>query len=230
MEVQRNMTGRRINYRPMVEAELTRVERERAYNVSDNVESKASVIRGDLAFASRIEGENWQRRAFWYCLKVETGKEFDVEKTLLKANIDAFMPREKWMRVSKGQKIEAVSPFFPSYMLVRFVPSVEAFRGIRTVKHVVDFLRGPDHYHVINDTDVTVFKGICDAPQPPRERTDKSMRDGDKADIVKGPFTGFMCMILSVRWSLIARARVAIDVQGKVFEIDSMPLAFLKKL
>lgn len=228
--MQRNFTGDKILYRPMIEAELSSGERQRAYAASERVHRMQRIRSANLHAAARDVIESKPRMAKWFCLKVERGREFAVEKLLSDANVEAFMPREKWIKVRQGKTIEGELPFFPNYMLVRIVPSEEAFHGLKRVKYVSDIVGGPNGYHAVSDGHVDVFKQICSDIAIPRIATDKTISDGDRADIVSGPFAGFLCLVVSVTWSRQARARVAIDLDGKVFEIDSMPLAFLKKL
>lgn len=184
----------------------------------------------NLKEASMTITENHPELARWYCLQVMKGHEFSVENELQAANVEVFMPREKTMQVRHGRRIECELPFFPGYLLVRFVPSAHAFQGMRRQRNVVGIIGGGDgRYHVIRDEVVKAFKRIGEMGMP-RMATDKSFKDGDKADIVDGPFSGFLCVVVAVKWSRQARARVVIDMQGRSFEIDSMPLAFLKKL
>lgn len=169
--------------------------------------------------------------ARWFCLQVQKGKEFAVEKEMLEANIEAFMPREKWVHVRHGRKIEGERPYLAGYIMVRCVPSPNAFHGLRRQRFVVDIVGGGDgHYHVIRDEDVAVFKSLFDTPNVSRMATDKSFSDGDLAVIAFGPFTGFSCLVVRVEWCREAWASVVIELSGKVFPISRIPLAFLKKL
>ncbi|WP_246810867.1 transcription termination/antitermination protein NusG [Ensifer sp. ENS09] len=164
--------------------------------------------------------------ARWYCLHILRGKEFDVENALMSANVEVFVPREKIVSVRAGKKIETEVPRLASYLLVRLVPSAEAFSALRNLRHVLDFVGGTAGYHVIKDSDVAVFR----SKNPLRVATDKSIGQGTEADIVLGPFAGFRCIVTAVRWCREAKASVRIDVQGKVFDIESLPLAHLKKV
>lgn len=168
--------------------------------------------------------------AHWYCLHVSKGREPSVENGLREANVEVFVPREKEVLVRHGRKIDVEVPFFPGYLLVRCVPSPAAFHGLRRQRHVLDIIGGTDgRYHVIRDEAINAFKNMT-LTGIPRVATDKTFKDGDEADIVYGPFVGFCCLVLSVKWSRQAKARVLINLPGRQFEIDSMPLAFLKKL
>ncbi len=188
------------------------------------------ITEASLRAASMKVTEMNPEMARWYCLHVKRGKEFDVENSLHQVNVEAFMPRERVVFVRKGRKIESEVPFFPSYLLVRLVPSAEAFLGLRGQKDVIDIVGGAAGYHIIKDADVDVFKRISSNEDAPRVATDKTFQQGDRADIEHGPFAGFMCIVTAVKWCRQARASVRIDVHGKPFDIDSMPLAFLKKL
>lgn len=230
MTMQRKITGNKIDYRPMIEAELSEPERERAYNRAERVNRNKRIIANQLRAASADMFGQPHRPAHWYCLRVETGREFAVEKVLSEARVEVCAPREKWVRVRRGEKIEGESPIIPSYLLVRCVPSAGAFAGLKRQKSVIDIVGGGNGYHVIRDEIVEVFKALTEKSEAPRVATDKTMSDGDQATITQGPFAGFECVVRSVRWSRQARASVLIDVGGRQFEIESMPLAFLEKL
>ncbi|MBB3608657.1 transcription termination/antitermination NusG family protein [Rhizobium sp. BK602] len=230
MTMQRKITGNKISYKPMIEAELSIHERDRAYRRQERVERAKRIAENQLRAASVRIVKRRPKDAHWYCLRVETGREFAVEKLLQDANVEVCSPREKWVKVRRGEKIEGEIPFFPSYLLVHCVPSADAFAGLKRQKYVIDIVGGENGYHVIQDEDVEVFKALTQSTEAPRIATDKTMTDGDRAAIILGPFVGFECVVLAVKWSRQARARVLINVGGRQFEIDSMPLAFLKKL
>lgn len=230
MTMQRRITGNKIKYRPMIEAELSREERDRAYGRQERVARNKRIIANQLHAASTKITELKPKVARWYCLRVETGREFAVEKVLSDASVEVCAPREKWVRVWRGEKIEGESPLFASYILVRCVPSADAFVGLKRQKFVMDIVGGDTGYHVIRDEIVQAFKALTIECEIPRVATDKTMTDGDRALIEVGPFAGFECVVVSLKWSRQARASVLITVDGRQFPIDSMPLAFLKKL
>lgn len=181
------------------------------------------------ACVDRVYAMLWEAR--WYCLQIKKDCESSVENALRASRIEAFMPRELVVEVRRGRKVERVIPCFPGYMLVRIVPSAAAFLGLKSHENVVDIVGGnTGSYHVIRDADVDVFRRFYQQEETPRIAVDKTMKDGDRADIVMGPFAGFMCVVTSVKWCRQAKASVRIDVQGRAFDLASIPLAFLKKL
>ncbi|WFP89693.1 transcription termination/antitermination protein NusG [Ensifer adhaerens] len=188
------------------------------------------ITQASLKAATMKVTEMHPDSARWYCLHVKKGREFDVENTLAAANVEAYMPREKDSYIRRGKKIDVVQPAVPGYLLVRLVPSPEAFLGLRHQNHVVDFVGGTGGYHVVKDVHVAVFKALFGDGNAPRVATDKTIGQGTEADIVFGPFTGFRCVVTAVKWCREARASVRIDVQGRSFDIERMPLAHLKKL
>jgi transcriptional antiterminator NusG len=230
MTMQRKVTGKKVDFKPMIEAELSETERSRAYARQRRVQRAARIAAAELLAASRRFVDVKPKKARWFCLQVEKGREFAVEKRLLDANVEAFMPREKFVHVRRGEKIEGEVPFFPSYMLVRCVPSSYAFAGLKRQKHVIAIVGGASGYHIVRNEEVERFKAFMADGETPRVAVDKTMADGDRADIVLGPFAGFMCLVISVKWSRQPSARVAIDIGGRTFDIESMPLAFLKKV
>tara|TARA_R110002020_G_scaffold471284_1_gene698238 strand:- start:29697 stop:30344 length:648 start_codon:yes stop_codon:yes gene_type:complete len=200
--------------------------------VRDSFEDRMRRIASvNLRAASMAVTEMHPDSARWFCLQVQKGREFAVEKEMLEANVEAFMPREKWVQVRHGRKIEGERPYLAGYILVRCVPSPNAFHGLRRQRFVVDIVGGSDgRYHVVRDEDVSVFKSLIEKPNVSRMATDKSFGDGDRAEITFGPFAGFTCLVVSVEWCREAWASVVIELSGKVFPISRIPLAFLKKL
>jgi transcriptional antiterminator NusG len=230
--MQHRFTGSKLNFRPLSEAELSSVERDRAYAGQGRAQRRALMASRELLAASRSMAESVGASVHWICLQVETGREFSVENALAEANVESLAPREKGgIRVKRGVKVEAPDrAFFPSYVFVRCAISAQAFHGLMRVKHVRTIVGGACGPHLIHDRDIEHFKRIADGTEAPRVATDKTFTDGDRADVVEGPFAGFMCTVLAVRWCRRATARIMICVGSRDFVIESMPLAFLKKL
>jgi transcriptional antiterminator NusG len=185
----------------------------------------------NLKEASMNVTEQHPDSARWYCLQVMRNQEFAVEKELQSANVEAYVPRQKAVRVRHGRKIETEQPYLGGYLLVRCVPSAAAFHGLRRQAHVIDMVGGNDgRYYVVTDPEVAVFKALFDSIDVSRMPTDKSFADGDKSEVIIGPFNGFTCLVTKVAWSREAWASVVIEVSGRLFPISRIPLAFLKKL
>ncbi|MBX5015938.1 transcription termination/antitermination protein NusG [Rhizobium lentis] len=205
------------------------VDVSRALPAMEKTVNRSRITEASLAAASADLVERKPKSAKWYCLQVMTGREIAVENALAAAKVEIVSPRQKCVVIRKGKKIETQRMFFPGYLLVHCVPSPEAFHGLRRVKNVIDIVGGHDRYHVIRNEDVSIFRGMAENPAP-RVQTDKTIADGDTVEITGGPFNGFSCVVIAVKWCREARAEVQIDVLGRSFNIKSMPLAFMKKL
>ncbi|MBP1852134.1 transcription termination/antitermination protein NusG [Rhizobium halophytocola] len=231
MMQEKKIKGEKLGYRPLSEAELRPDDRTRAYATSQAKSRTARIMNSKLRKASRDMIESHPNSAHWFCLRVETGKEQAVETVLAEANVEAFMPTEKLSRVQKGRKIDSFRPFFPGYIFVRCVPSAEAFSALcRASNRIYGLVGGSVGCYVIPDAHISVFKGILERADVSRMPADKSIGQGDRAEISFGPFAEFACVVTAVKWSREPRASVRIHVEGRAFDIDSMPLAFLKKL
>lgn len=168
--------------------------------------------------------------ARWYCLFVNPGRVFAVENVLREANVEFCLPREKVVSMHRGRKIERERAMFPGYLPVRFVPSAPAFQAFKRMSGVFDFVGGIDGYYSIPDKHIQRLRLWETGGDPTRVETDKTMAEGDKAEIIFGPFAGLRCIVLAVKWSRQARARVLVRDKGVELEIQSIPLAFLQKL
>jgi transcriptional antiterminator NusG len=230
MTMQNKITGNKIGYRPMIEAELSASERDAVYRRQQRQARIASEARRILSAASRDLCESRPKDARWFCLQVKSQRESLVEKHLTAANVEAFLPVERRTDVRHGKKFEFERPFFPGYVMVRCVPRAEAFHALFQQKNVVDIVGSNSKFWHITDADVAELKSLFEKVDVSRMASDKSFRDGDRASIEVGPFKGLDCTLLAVQWCRQAWARVVIQVMGRDFEIARIPLAFLKKL
>jgi transcriptional antiterminator NusG len=187
------------------------------------------LARQQLRFAAKDFRGDSAHGARWFCLQVATGFDFTVEKLLSECSVEVLVPREKVTSVRRGRKLESERPYFSGYVLVRFVPSPEAFDGLRRQKNVFGFVAGLTGYLVVSDKEVKRFQQLTPSLIS-RMPTDKSICEGTKARITCGPFAGIDCVVLAVKWKREGRARVQIAYDGNCFEIADMPLAFLERL
>lgn len=224
MKTRRKNTGRRVDA-----AEISSEDRNRVLTKSDGVTRAMRLARARLGAASAAAVKRQPHLARWFCLQLEPGMDFRVEKALLDAGVELLAPREKETAVRRGKAVEWEKPLLPGYMLVRFVPSPAAYDGLKRQKGVFDFVRRGEFYLTVEERDILPFKMLLPADIP-RMKTDKSFADGDRAEITVGPFVGYTCLVKSVRWARTARASIVIVLGGKTFEIESIPVAFLKKL
>ncbi|HEX5934231.1 MAG TPA: transcription termination/antitermination NusG family protein [Pseudorhizobium sp.] len=187
------------------------------------------LARAQLQRASAEIVELRPRDARWFCLQVMSGFDFVVEKLFADCGVEVLAPRDKVTLVRRGKKIERERAYFGGYVLARFVPSPEAFDGIRKQKGIFGIVAGANGYLVVRDEEVRRFQRLAPGAVS-RMPTDKSIVEGSEAVIAYGPFAEMKCVVMAVKWSREARVRVRIVYDGNPFEIADMPLAFLRKL
>ncbi|HEV7251410.1 MAG TPA: transcription termination/antitermination NusG family protein [Shinella sp.] len=223
--------GKRAEVRDIDAAALTAIDHDRLDQRRSRVTRRIRLARHQLSKASSELVIRFPKKARWYCLQIAGGFEFTVEKFLTDVGVEVLVPREKWISVRKGKKFEGERAVIPGYLLTRIVPSAEAFAGFIMQKQigVVNIVGGSGGYHAIRDNDVAIFKRLSTSDVE-RMEADKTIADGCAAMITHGPFAGFRCTVLAVKWARIARGRVRIDVDGKDFDVDNVPIAFLEKL
>jgi transcriptional antiterminator NusG len=183
-----------------------------------------------LSAAAMTRFEDEPTRAKWFCMAVFGGRELTLEQNLKDAGVDVFVPRERWTAVKKGVKVEGESALLPGYMLVRVLPSAEAFFGLKLQEGVVDFVGGSTGYYEVRLADVTKLKAICDTNDISRMAVDRSIGQGSKVQITHGPFAGHDCVVVQVTAARNARATVWIEAFGDRLKPVTLPLAFLKKV
>lgn len=187
------------------------------------------LAKAQLQRASAEIVEERPKDARWFCLQVQSGFDFVVEKLFSECGVEVLAPREKVTLRRRGKQINRERAYFSGYVLARFVPSPEAFDGVRKQKGIFGIVTGCNGYLIVRDEEVRRFQRLAPGSVS-RMATDKTIAEGSEAVITYGPFAGMKCVVLAVKWSREARVRVRIVYDGNPFEIADMPLAFLKKL
>ena len=220
---------KRADVRIVSETDMPAIERDKALTKSRRVSRVMRLAKAQLGEASASVVARSPKSARWFCLQVLPNHDFRVEALLKHADVNVLLPRERWSVVRRGRKIESERPVIPGYIPVRFVPSPAAFNGLKSLRGVFDFVKGADGYHVIRDKDILPFRMLLPADLDSAE-IDRTIGERSRCEITMGPFFGWECVVTAVRWCRDARASVAINMHGRVFEIDSIPVAFLRKL
>lgn len=221
--------GKQAAVRVVDEAAMSADERNRIEQSRQRVTRAVRLARAQLHAASSIVANRSPAAARWFCLQVTTGREFALARLLTAAGVENFAPGEAIVVVKRGKKFDVERPLLPGYLLVRFLRSSEAVSGLKRQKGVYDFVRRGDDYHRMTDDELSEFKAILSGNIDGMP-VDGTFQDGDRAKIVAGPFKGFRCTLFAVKYSKKPYGRLLIDGDGKRFEIERHPLAFLEKL
>ncbi|TCR01079.1 transcription termination/antitermination protein NusG [Neorhizobium sp. JUb45] len=225
--MQNRITGKKISFRPMVEAQLSAHERARLYERQQKAEA-ARAARGHLVQAAGMDAPGFDRMARWVVATCRSGSEQVIGEELGENHIQSWCPMEKFRtRPRRGLKpVDIFRPFFRGYLFIRVVPTEEAFVGVLSASRLKGimgrdgrpFLMPPK---VMDALMLGVKKGEC--VQPDEFKIPVSV--GDHVTIARGPFADFQAVVRKVvsdRW----RAEVEINLFGSMrpveLDIDSL--------
>lgn len=194
-------------------------------------------IREIVAASKRVADEN-PDLAGWYCLHVLTGRESSVEKALTDERVECLVLREPERKVVR-RKREWTLPgklWLPGFVLVRCVPSNEAFRGLLGIQHVTDIVGGWVRPYRVSDESISQFNAVMQEKEEERERQrleqeakNASIKAGDRVLIKLGPFTGFEARVVKMLKGKDKRCNVEYKLMGRAGQLN-IPLANLEKL
>jgi transcriptional antiterminator RfaH len=126
---------------------------------------------------------------FWCCAQLEHGRVHLGLHCLRLAGFDAYAPRLRSYRVSRGRKIEGRSLLFPSYIFVLIVAQWHAARWAPGVIRLV--MAGDAKPARVPDAIIAEIKarerdGLIELPKPP------GLQRGDAVRVVLGPLQGLL--------------------------------------
>lgn len=165
----------------------------------------------------------------WFALHVMSGREKVVESTLAKADIEVLVPMRKGPIYRRRHRIIPASdiPVLSSYVLVRCLPSAEAFAGFLRVEHVLGIVGGSERPHVVTQEEVRRFSNIAISGAYDWEASSAVFRRGEKASIKDGPFACLRGEIVTCRKDGKGDAVVLLDLFGRETPV-LVPLAILE--
>lgn len=129
----------------------------------------------------------------WFVLRVAIGYELAVEKSLSEQGVEACVPmRLGPVRRRRHKEIPAqLMPVMLGYVLVRFVPSNEAFNALLGVDRVEEIIGGYERPHRLSAESVSTFLERAKRGEFDYERPVSLFQPGAKVRIVEGPFVSF---------------------------------------
>ncbi len=184
-----------------------------------------------LSMASRRIVADYPNHARWICLRVMTGREKAVQKSLEECDIQTLVPMRKGkVYHRRGRVIPAADvPVLIGYALVRCVYSTTAMAGIESVEHVIGVLGGWETPVPINEEYVNKYIEKAAAGAYDYERPGIIVRAGEKVRITEGPFGGIDGSVVTAPGDGIGDAVIEIMLLGKTVPM-LVPLANLEKL
>ncbi|MEO1132300.1 MAG: transcription termination/antitermination protein NusG [Cyanobacteria bacterium J06639_1] len=180
------------------------------------VARQVMVAAEEDTFASSPEGEEKRVPLRWYTVQVASGCENKVRSTLLQraaaldvqdSIIEVAIPTRPGFRMTKdGKRQQFEEKIFPGYVLVRMTLNDEAWQVVKNTPNVINFVgneekravgRGRGHVtpRPLSNAEVQrIFRAVEVEEAPVRI----AMAEGDKIEVLSGPFQGFHGEVIEV--------------------------------
>ena len=199
-----------------------------AIDHGERFEERMRRIKTDLLQAATLRARD---DSPWFAIRVMSGREIVVKNVLDEAGIEALVPMRKGPEYRRRGRVvpSKMIPVMTSYVLVRFMPSDEAFLGIQGVEHVIGVLGGCINPRRVPNSEVNIFKTLADEGSLDWERPTRVFKAGETVHVTSGPFGSFAGTITSCRTDGRGDAVVEIDIFGRKTPV-LMPLAILEKV
>ncbi|KQW62872.1 MULTISPECIES: transcription termination/antitermination NusG family protein [unclassified Ensifer] len=168
----------------------------------------------------------------WFALRVWTGREKAVEKTLETIGVRSLVPMRKGPDLRRrGRVIEGtMMPVIHGYVLAQMLPRAEYLTGLQGIEHAIDVLGGCERPMRISDKEVSRFNSLALGGTYDWERpADLMVTAGEPVWITAGPFNNQKAIVVTPNRKGRGDVVVAISFMGGEVPV-TVPLALLKKL
>lgn len=194
----------------------------------EGFEGRMRRIRAEMLHAASLRARD---DSPWFAIRVMSGRETVVNNALSDAGVEAVVPLRKGPEYRRRGRIIPASliPVMTGYVLVRFMPSDEAFLGVGGMEHVLGVLGGCMNPHRVSDKEVRRFKALAESGNLDWEKPVQRFKKGDQVRISQGPFASFVGTVITCRSDAKGDAVVEMEVFGGVTPV-LMPLAILEKV
>ena len=197
MTMQRKITGRKIAYRPMIEAELTPAERRQAYDHQGKARQLRCAHTNLVAMASR-DRAGFETLSRWIVVTCRAGTEITISEELERQRIMCWCPVSKHRRAPKrGMKaVEIVRAVFRGYLFVRLIPEPEAYAGLLSASRVTGIMALNGATYVMPERLMSLL--MLRAHSPEIANLSSFVRVGQIVDVRSGPFASFQATVRQV--------------------------------
>ncbi len=122
----------------------------------------------------------------WLVLRTKSRHENKVESDLQQNQITAYLPRQRVVRRSKGQRAVVERPLFPGYVFVR--PRLEQFEKIRYIRGSCGFVFAGAKPATMKETELDAVRVLVDSGAA--LAVEPALVPGRRVRVVSGPFAG----------------------------------------
>ncbi|WP_025031459.1 transcription termination/antitermination protein NusG [Nitratireductor aquibiodomus] len=164
----------------------------------------------------------------WYVLRTVPRFDKAVEKTLVDAKVEHWMPTEKrpWKRPNSRKIWIQERPVMPGYVFVRVLSCASIWGGLARVRGALSVISGAHGPLPVSDENVLKLKAVLESDEEDIEAVKGLYRSGDKVHIDHGPFASFPAVVERVVG--IDMARILVTIFGREVR-TTIPLADLSK-
>jgi transcription termination/antitermination protein NusG len=188
----------------------------------DNSRRDTQMRINHLGMASKRIADEYPDLAAWFCLRVVSGREFLVEKSLCDSDVRALVPTRKGDKIMKRHRIipAPTLPVLPGYVLVRCVPSPAAMVGLRRFERVLDVVGTAEKPYRVPEKFVSKFIEKAVSGEYDHRPPDPTAYEvGQAVRVIDGPFASFPATV--VDWDGDSnRVKVEVMIFGRETPVE----------
>lgn len=193
----RGFTGKRMRYRPMIEAEMSEAERGRVYRYADKARCLQMAQEG-LVLAARKDQPGFDEHGRWVVAACKTGMELDVAEELKAKGIMVWCPVSKGRTPPKrGRKAMVVErAVFRGYVFLRLMPTAEAWVGALSASRLIGFMGSGGTPIAVPERMMKILR--LQVQDPDIANLPALATKGQAVDVRSGPFASFQAIVRRV--------------------------------
>lgn len=201
--------------------------------------AREAALRANQARLLASAARRTESRAVWIVVRVLTGQEMAVEKSLSMAGVETFLPvREGRKTYRRGQPV-TVPPraMMPGYLFIRMDISAQAIQAILGVRSVIGMLGGAENPLKLSEQSISAFRSRLTVSADVAQTDDSWVGPGVPCTVEDGPFASYSGWLVPFHKHASGHLKmrrgpnvmVCISLAGKETEVE-MPLAFVRKI
>lgn len=227
MMADRNISGEKLAYRPVLEAELSTSEKLRIREGQSRAERQRHAQENLIGMAGR-DRAGFERMARWIVATCRVGSEEAIAAELDAVRIETWCPREKF-RTRPRRKMKPVDiyrPFFRGYLFVRVMPCHEAYAGVLCASRLGGIMGSDGRPFLMPEKLMDALMLSMRKRQCIQDDEVKlPFSIAERVRVADGAFSGFKAMVRALlpdRW----QAEVEVEIFGRMtpmtIDIDSL--------
>lgn len=205
---------KKIDYRAMVEADLSSPARTSVYAEQSAV--LAARRRHDMVVSmARRDRAGWDEAGRWVIATCRSGRENEVSDSLHSAGIECWCPRERYRKPPRRglPAVEILLPIFRGYLFVRVIPDSRSYAGLLAVAALKGLMMQDGQPYLMPEAIMRAM--MLAAKERERKHTDSEGLPplpkivGKRGTIREGSFAD---LTVTVRKLIAGRREVVVDV------------------